>query len=154
MIAPEKVSLSDFVSRRLNPTKVALAYLRHEMALHSNASSTTIDKAELASVLATVELFIEDYEKKYGTPADMVAASVHTAINVAANALSKAGTEDTAKIRDAIAATKDFAVATGRISFNEMGEVYKAAQIQIIKGGKFRHYATIDDPKLLAPPTK
>ena len=63
MIAPEKVSLSDFVTRRLNPTKVALAYLRHEMAQHSNATSTTIDKAELASLLATVELFIEDYEK-------------------------------------------------------------------------------------------
>ena len=113
--------------------------------------TTSLDRD---SKLPAMRQFIEDYEKKYGTPADMVAASVHTAINVAANALSKAGTEDTAKIRDAIAATKDFAVATGRISFNEMGEVYKAAQIQIIKGGKFRHYATIDDPKLLAPPTK
>jgi branched-chain amino acid transport system substrate-binding protein len=113
--------------------------------------TTSLDRD---SKLPAMRQFIEDYEKKYGTPADMVAASVHTAINVAANALSKAGAEDTAKIRDAIAATKDFPVATGRISFNELGEVYKAAQIQIVKGGKFRHYATIDDPKLLAPPTK
>ena len=113
--------------------------------------TTSLDRD---SKLPAMRQFIEDYERKFKTPADMVAASVHTAINVAANALSKAGAEDPAKIRDAIAATKDFPVASGRISFNELGEVYKAAQIQVIKGGKFRHYATIDDPDLLAPPTK
>jgi branched-chain amino acid transport system substrate-binding protein len=113
--------------------------------------TTSLDRD---SRLPAMRQFIEDYERKFNTPADMVAASVHTAINVAANALSKAGAEDPAKIRDAIAATKDFPVASGRISFNELGEVYKAAQIQVIKGGKFRHYATIDDPQLLAPPTK
>ena len=63
MIAPEKVSLSDFVSRRLNPTKVALAYLRHELASHTGGAATQIDRQELASVIATLELFIEDYEK-------------------------------------------------------------------------------------------
>lgn len=98
--------------------------------------------------------FIDDYEKKFNTPADMVAASTNTAINVAAAAIGKAGSDDPAKIRDAIAGTKDFQVATGRISFNELGEVYKAAQIQVIKGGKFHHQATIDNPQLLAPPTK
>jgi branched-chain amino acid transport system substrate-binding protein len=98
--------------------------------------------------------FIEDYEAKFKTPADMTAASTHTAINVAADAFKKVGTEDTAKIRASISALRDFQVATGRISFNELGEVYKAAQIQVIKGGRFHHFATIDDPVLLAPPTK
>jgi branched-chain amino acid transport system substrate-binding protein len=98
--------------------------------------------------------FIDDYERKFSAPADMVAASTHTAISVAASALAAAGAEDPAKIRDAIAATRDFQVATGRITFNELGEIYKAAQVQVIKGGKFRHFATIDDPELLAPPTK
>lgn len=113
--------------------------------------TTSLDRD---SKLPEMRRFIEDYEKKFKTPADMVAASVHTAISVAANALAKAGGDDPAKIRAAIAATKDFAVATGRISFNELGEVYKAAQIQVVKDGKFRHHATIDDPVLLAPPTK
>ena len=98
--------------------------------------------------------FIDDYEAKWKAPADMVAASVHTALSVAAEALRRAGGEDPAKVRDAISGLRDFQVATGRISFNELGEVYKPAQIQVIKGGKFRHYATIDDPVLLAPPTK
>lgn len=113
--------------------------------------TTSLDRD---SKLPAMRQFIEDYEKKFNVPADMVAASVHTALNVAAAALAKAGSEDPGKIRDAIAATKDFPVATGRISFNELGEVYKAAQIQVIKGGKFRYFATIDDPVLLAPPTK
>lgn len=113
--------------------------------------TTSLDRD---SKLPAMRQFIEDYEKRFNTPADMVAASVHTALNVAAAALEKAGAEDPAKIRAAIAATKDFPVATGRISFNELGEVYKAAQIQVVKDGKFRHYATIDDPVLLAPPSK
>ena len=98
--------------------------------------------------------FIDAYEAKYKAPADMVAASTHTAINVAAEAMKKSGADDGAKIRAAISGLKDFQVATGRISFNEMGEIYKAAQVQVIKDGKFRHFATIDDPVLLAPPTK
>ena len=63
MIAPEKVSLSDFVTRRLNPTKVTLAYLRHELAVDTAGTTTTVDRSELASVISTLEIFIEDYEK-------------------------------------------------------------------------------------------
>ncbi|MBI3375579.1 MAG: ABC transporter substrate-binding protein [Betaproteobacteria bacterium] len=113
--------------------------------------TTSLDRD---SKLPPMRKFIEEYETKFKVPADMVAASTHTAISVAAEALGKAGANDGAKIRAAIAGIKDFQVATGRISFNELGEIYKAAQIQVIKGGKFRYFATIDDPVLLAPPTK
>ena len=99
--------------------------------------------------------FIADFQKKNSVPADMVAASTHTAVQVVAEAIKKAGTaDDGAKIREAIAATKDLQTATGKISFNSLGEVYKSAVIQIVKDGKFRGYAVIDDPVLLAPPTK
>jgi branched-chain amino acid transport system substrate-binding protein len=84
----------------------------------------------------------------------MVAASTHTAIMVAAEGLRRAGTEDPTKVRDAIAAIRDFDVATGRITFNNLGEILKAAQIQIVRHGAFHHFATIDDPVLLAPPTR
>lgn len=113
--------------------------------------TTSLDRD---STLAPMRKFITDYETKWKVPADMVAASTHTAINVAAEGMRRGGADDSAKIRDAIAGLKDFEVATGRITFNELGEVYKAAQIQVIKGGQFRHFATIDDPVLLAPPTK
>ena len=35
-----------------------------------------------------------------------------------------------------------------------MGEVIKAVQVQIVKDGNFHHFATINDPVLLAPPDK
>lgn len=97
--------------------------------------------------------FVEGYEKKYGVAADMVAATTHTAVRVAADAMRRAGTEDPTKIRDAIASGKVRA-ATGTIIFNDLGEIAKNVQAQIIKDGKFRHYAVIEDPVLLAPPTK
>ena len=96
--------------------------------------------------------FIREFEKKAGFKTDMVAASVHTAFRVATDAIRRAGTMDPAKIRDAIASTKDLVVSTGVINFNELGEVKKAIQVQIVKDGNWHHYATIDDPVLLAPP--
>lgn len=104
---------------------------------------------------AEMRAFIDAYEKKYGTPTDMVAATTHTAMRIVAEAIRRAGTaEDSAKIRDAIAAGKDVSTATGKITFNNLGEIQKNVQAQIVKDGKFRSYAVIDDPVLLAPPTR
>ena len=97
--------------------------------------------------------FIEDYKKRFSVGAEMVAASTHTAVNVLAEAIRKVGIDDPAKLRDAIAATKSMPSAVGTITFNNSREVYKAAQIQVIKGGEFKRFAVIDDPVLLAPPT-
>lgn len=95
--------------------------------------------------------FIEGFEAKAGFPADMVAASAHTAVLVMAEALRKAGAGDKAALRDAIAASSVDA-STGHISFNALGEVKKDVQVQIVKDGAWRHYAVISDPELLAPP--
>ncbi len=97
--------------------------------------------------------FIDDYKKRFNVGAEMVAASTHTAVNVLAEALRKVGIDDSAKLRDAIAATKSMPSAVGTITFNSSREVYKAAQIQVIKGGEFKRFAVIDDPVLLAAPT-
>jgi hypothetical protein len=63
MIMPEKLSLSDFVTRRLHPVKVTLKLLSHELARHSEGGTTKIDADLLGSAINTVELFVEDYEK-------------------------------------------------------------------------------------------
>ncbi len=98
--------------------------------------------------------FIDGFEKKAGFPADMVAASTHTAVLVAADAIRRAGSPDRAAIRNALAATKDLEVSTGKLSFNALGEIYHEVSAQKVTNGAFRHYATIDDPELLAPPSK
>ena len=53
----------------------------------------------------------------------------------------------------AVAATS-LEAATGTISFNELGEVKKAVQVQQVKDGAWHHHSVIDDPELLAPPSK
>ena len=98
--------------------------------------------------------FIEAFEKKAGFKADMVAASGHTAVMVAADALKRAGSTDPEALRKAIAETKDLKVSTGVINFNQLGEVMKAVQNQVVKDGNWHHHSVIDDPELLAPPDK
>ncbi len=97
--------------------------------------------------------FITAFEKQAGFKADMVAASGHTAVMVAARAIEQAGSTDPKAIRDAMAAV-NLKVSTGTIKFNALGEVMKAVQVQIVRDGNWHHYAVIDDPVLLAPPAE
>jgi branched-chain amino acid transport system substrate-binding protein len=97
--------------------------------------------------------FIDDYEKAYKDRVDMVAASGNAAATVAIEALRKAGSTDGKAIRDAIRNNK-FSTAIGNLSFNKLGEVKKAVQVQVVKDGEFHRYGVIDDPQYLAPPEK
>ena len=63
MIVPEKMSLSDFVSRRMHPVKVTISLLRHELTNHTKGEVTEMSKHLLNSAISTLELFVEDYEK-------------------------------------------------------------------------------------------
>ena len=63
MIMPEKLSLSDFVSRRLHPVKVTIQLMSHELQQNSEAGTTKVNSDLFASAINTIELFVEDYEK-------------------------------------------------------------------------------------------
>ena len=63
MATPEKLSLSEFVSRRLHPVKVTIHLLGHEVEQNSDGEVTTINSSLLGSVMNTLELFVEDYER-------------------------------------------------------------------------------------------
>jgi branched-chain amino acid transport system substrate-binding protein len=112
--------------------------------------TTSLDRD---SEMPETKNFIRDFEKKAGFKADMVAASAHTAILVAADALKRAGNTDPESLRKAIAAT-NLKVSTGTITFNDLGEVMKAVQNQVVKDGNWHRHSVIDDPTLLAPPDK
>lgn len=112
--------------------------------------TTSLDRD---STVPETQDFIKEFEKMAGYPADMVAASAHTAIKAAALAITNAGSTDPAKIRDALAAIH-MKAATGTIHFNQLGEVEKAVQVQVVKNGEWHRYCVIDDPELLAPPEK
>lgn len=94
--------------------------------------------------------FINAFEKQAGFKSDMVAASAHTAVMVAADAITRAGSTESKQVLAAIKAT-DLKVSTGTIKFNALGEVLKAVQVQVVKDGNWHHYGIIDDATLLAP---
>ena len=75
MIVPEKMSLSDFVTRRLHPVKVTISLMQHELAHNTKGEQTEISKHLLSSAVSTLELFVEDYEKLIGSTTRASAAA-------------------------------------------------------------------------------
>ena len=97
--------------------------------------------------------FISEFEAMAGHKVDMVAASGHTAMKVLVAAMKKAGTTSPSAIRNAIAQT-NLVASTGSISFNNLGEVQKNVQVQVVRDGDFHYHSEIRDQVLLAPPTR
>ena len=112
--------------------------------------TTSLDRDSTAPATKT---FIEEYEKQFKDRVDMVAASGNAAATVAIEALRKAASTDGKAVRDTIRANS-FDTAIGKLSFNGLGEVKKAVQVQVVKDANFHRYAVIDDLVLLAPPEK
>jgi branched-chain amino acid transport system substrate-binding protein len=96
---------------------------------------------------------LKNYQKAYNEDADMVGASSYDAFMILVKAIEKAGTDPKA-IQKALLETKDYNGLTGKISRFIQGEVVKPVQIQVVKGGKFRRLAVIDNPEVITPPTK
>ena len=97
--------------------------------------------------------FISEFEAMAGHKVDMGAASGHTAMKVLVTAMKKAGTTSPSAIRNAIAQT-NLVASTGSISFNDLGEVQKNVQVQVVRDGDFHYHSEIRDQVLLAPPTR
>ena len=89
--------------------------------------------------------FVENYRKRYGgkTPDTMAALGYDSAL-VLADAIKRAGTTDPAKLRDAIAATKNFPAVTSTLTLNENRDPIKSAVIIQIKNGKFEYLETVE----------
>jgi len=99
--------------------------------------------------------YLAEFQKRAGYAGENVGATVYSAVRLMADATSRAGTLDPAKVRDALAATHNFPHLAGElVSFNALREINMPMNVNVVKDGSFRHYAWIDDLKLLAPPTE
>ncbi len=58
--------------------------------------------------------------------------------------MKRAGSTDGDKVRDALAATKDFDGVTGKITINEKRDATKSAVILKVEGGKFKYLETVE----------
>jgi branched-chain amino acid transport system substrate-binding protein len=88
--------------------------------------------------------FVENYKKRYnGKTPDALAAMGYDSAAVLIDAMKRAGSTEGQKVRDAIAATKDFQGVTGKININEKRDAVKAAVILQVKDGKYKYLETI-----------
>ena len=88
--------------------------------------------------------FVENYRKRWnGKTPDALAACGYDSAIVLADAMKRAGSTEGPKVRDALAATKDFEAVTGRITINEKRDATKSAVILQVKGGKFAYLETV-----------
>ena len=99
--------------------------------------------------------YLAEFQKRAGYAGENVGATVYSAVRLMADAIARAGTVDPAKVRDALANTHNFPHLAGElVSFNSLREINMPLNVNVVKDGKFRHHAWIDDLKLLAPPTE
>ena len=84
-----------------------------------------------------VQKFINDYKAKYGQMPDALAALGYDAARIMADAMTRAGSTDGAKVRDKIAETKDFPGVTGSITINADRNAVKTAVIVKVENGKY-----------------
>ena len=99
-----------------------------------------------------VQAFLKEYETRYKLQPDMVGASAYDAFMIIFDAIKRAGSTDGKAVRDAIAGTKNYNGLTGEIKgFNDIGEVVKEVQVQIVKDGRFRNFGVVSDMDLITP---
>lgn len=89
--------------------------------------------------------FVEAYKKRWnGKMPDALAACGYDSALILADAIKRAGTTDGPKLRDAIAATKNFPAVTGTLTLNENRDATKSAVILKIEDGKFKYLETVE----------
>jgi branched-chain amino acid transport system substrate-binding protein len=91
-----------------------------------------------------VKTWVEAYKAKYNAVPDAFATLGYDATNMLINAIKNANSDDPAKIKDALQATKDFAAVTGKLSFDQDGNPIKPAVILQIKDGKQVYVTTVN----------
>lgn len=85
-------------------------------------------------------IFIENFRKAYNVDPDWAGSHAHDALIVIAEAM-RAGARTGDEIRQAIDKRREFSGVTGRIIFNDKGDVIdKPVAIKTVRNGKFEPY--------------
>lgn len=93
--------------------------------------------------------FVEAYKKRFknsdGSPKapDAMAALGYDSAMILVEAMKRSGSTEGPKVREALAATKDFDGVTGRTIINEKRDATKPAVILQVKDGAFKYVETI-----------
>lgn len=83
------------------------------------------------------KVFVEAYNKQYGSNPDQFAAQAYTGVYILANAIKTAGSSSSTAIRDAMANIKNLDTVLGKFSFDAQRNPVHSPVVQVIKNGKF-----------------
>ena len=90
-----------------------------------------------------VQDFVKKFKARYNETPDAMAALGYDSAMILADAMKRAGTTDGPKVRDALAATKNFHGVTGNITMDANRNASKPAVILTIKNGEFKYVETV-----------
>lgn len=90
-----------------------------------------------------IQKFVSDYKSRYGETPDALAGLGFDAASILFDAIKRANSTDGAKVRDAIAQTKDFPGVTGKITLDKDRNAVKPAVVLQVKEGKLNYVETI-----------
>jgi branched-chain amino acid transport system substrate-binding protein len=87
--------------------------------------------------------FVQKYRAKYGAVPDDMAALGYDSAMILVEAIKRAGSTESKKLRDAIAATKDFKGITGSITLDDQRNASKSAVILTIANGGYKFLQSV-----------
>ena len=99
--------------------------------------STAFDREKASTPEA--QKFLKAYTDEYKSEPSALSAMAYDAYLITVDAIKRANSTDSQKIRDALAATKDLEAVTGKTTFDKNGEPIKAAVIKEVKDAKFKY---------------
>lgn len=109
------------------------------IAVGGKAVEGTYYTTHFAPVIPTPEAqgFVKRYQARWRDLPDAMAALGYDAVMVLADAIRRAGTTESAKLRDAIAATRDYRAVSGITTLDAKRNASKPAVILTVKNGQF-----------------
>ncbi len=99
--------------------------------------STAFDREKASTPEA--QKFLKAYTEEYKSEPSALSAMAYDAYLITVDAIKRANSTDSQKIRDALAATKDLEAVTGKTTFDKNGDPIKAAVIKEVKDAKFKY---------------
>jgi branched-chain amino acid transport system substrate-binding protein len=91
-----------------------------------------------------VASFNERFRRRWSAGTDALSALGYDSAQLLADAIRRAGTTESARLRDALAATKNFKGVTGTISLDAQRNATKSAVVLQVKGGRFVFVERVD----------
>ena len=114
-----------------------------QLSDNSLNNSYITDHFSLQTPSEKVKKFSTNYKKLFGLAPDAFAALAYDAMYVLADSVKRANSTDRQRLREAIAATKDFEGVTGKITINSARNADKPVIIQKLQNPYFIYHSTI-----------